>query len=267
MAEADLMVFVHIPKCAGTALNTWLSNSHHYGNLYVKLSDVRMNALRWQDISPLDLRDPRMRSVASHHLRTYPETIEGRTLRYITILREPILRWISDTRYFGRMNAEDGTPRLTLREYAEWMLDQPATEMLELINGQTNFIAEHEWFRRERHESILIDWNAEPDLFARYTRERLALARDLLRSFPVVGTVDRLTDFTHVLQARAPAWDVPLIPVDGLEPKLVTIAPAVNLDWIVPADSVGRRLLDAFAEDFELYRLASELIASETAKL
>jgi hypothetical protein len=226
-----------------------------------------VNALRWVDISPPGLLDCRMRSVASHHLRTYPESIAGRTLRYVTLLREPVLRWISDVRYFGRLNVADGKPPLTLREYVEWMLDQPAAEMLHLVNGQTNFIAEHEWFRREREESACIDWSAEPDLFARYARERLSLALDLLRSFPVVGTVERLTDFTRVLQARAPVWDVPLLPVQGVEMTLVTTAPPVDATWIGPHDSVGRRLLAAFAEDFELHRVASELIAAEAAKV
>lgn len=267
MASADLMVFVHIPKCAGTAVNTWLTLSHHYGNLYVKTATGPIKALRWTDVRPVDLEDPKLRSVASHHLRTYPPSIHGRDLHYITILRHPIARWISFVRFFHHLEANDERPARSLRDYAEWSLAQPEYDQLELINGQTNFIAEFEWFRRVRRDDVNIDWAAEPELFARYRRERFTFALDLLREFAVVGTVERLDDFTRLLQARAPAWDVPLIRIDGLNPTHVTEGPVVDTAWITPADSVGRRLLEAFAEDFELQRRGAERLAADLARL
>lgn len=267
MADSDLLVFVHIPKCAGTALNTWLGLSHTYGNLYVKASNVPITALRWTDVPPKDLGDVRMRSVGSHHLRTYPATIGGRTPRYVTILREPILRWISYVRFFRLLEREPPQPPMHLRDFAEQMLELPAHETLELVNAQANFIAAHEWFRLQREDVNIINWAAEPELFERYQRERLSFARDVLRSFEAVGTVEQLTEFTRVLQARARAWDVPLIPIDGLEPTLVTVAPPVDPTWINYNDSVGRRLLEAFAEDFELYRLARERLEADLRSL
>lgn len=263
----DLLVFVHIPKCAGTALNTWLALSHHYGNLYVKTANGTINALRWTDIRPADLEDLRLRSVGSHHLRTYPPKIYDRELRYITLLRHPIARWISLVRFFHHLDAKDGQPARSLRDFAEWSLAQPEYDQLELINGQTNFIAEFEWYRRVRADDVNIDWPGEPELFARYRCERLSLALDLIREFAAVGTVERLDDFTRLLQARAPAWDVPLIRIDGLNPTHVTEGPPVDASWITPADSVGRRLLEAFAEDFELQRRGTERLVADLARL
>lgn len=48
---------------------------------------------------------------------------------------------------------------------------------------------------------------------------------------------------------------------------LVTEAPPVDASWIVRGDSVGRRLLDAFAEDFELYAYAQERLRADAAEL
>jgi hypothetical protein len=259
----DLLVFVHIEKCAGTAVNTWLGASHRLGNLYVKASSIPMTSLRWTDVRPIDLEDLRMRSVASHHLRTYPQSIHGRTLRYFTLLREPIARWISYVRFFGKLGPNGARPAMSLREYAEEVLAQPAAETLGQINGQTNFIAEHEWFRGRRDDAVAIDWQSDPALFERYRRERLAFAKEMLGRFDVVGTVERLSDFTRVLQVRAVAWDVPLLPIEGLMPTHVTAAAPVDASWIAPNDSVGRRLLDAFAEDFELYRCANQRLAGD----
>ena len=261
----DLLVFVHIEKCAGTAVNTWLSASHRLGNLYVKTSSIPMSSLRWTDVRPIDLEDLRLRSVASHHLRTYPASVHGRTLRYFTLLREPVARWISYVRFFGKLRPSDARPAVSLREYAEEMLAEPAAATLGQINGQTNFIAEHEWFRRRRDDAVAIDWQSDPDLFARYRRERLTFAKEMLGAFDVVGTVERLSDFTRVLQARAVGWGVPLLPIEGLNLTHVTEAAPVNVSWIAPNDSVGARLLEAFAEDFELYRFASERLAGDVA--
>jgi hypothetical protein len=266
MAAEDLLVFVHIPKSAGTALNTWLSLSHHYGNLYVKAATLTATALRWTDVSPIDLADTKLRSVASHHLRTYPASIHGRRLRYITILREPVAWWISHVRFFHKLDASASQPQRSLREYAEWVLDQPELTMLEQLNGQTNFIAEHEWYRLNRRDDAGIDWKAEGELFGRYRRERFAFAKELLQNFDAVGTVERLDDFTQVLQAKAPNWDLPLIRIDGLNPTHVTQAPPVDASWIHAGDTVGKRLLDAFAEDFELHRLAGRRLAADFAR-
>jgi hypothetical protein len=261
------MVYVHIEKCAGTTVCHWLNSSHRLGNLYLKSSNLPVTALRWTDISPTDLADTSLRSVSSHHLRTYPDSIHGRTLRYVTMLRQPVARWISYVRYCGLLDTGDGVRMRPLREYAEWMLAQPETEMRVQRNGLTNFIAEHEWFRLRGRDVIAIDWRLQPDLFERYRRERLPLAIAALRKFDAVGTVEALPHFTRVLQARAHAWDIPLIPVEGLSPMLVTEAPPVDASWITRGDSVGRRLLDAFTEDFELYAYAHERLHADAAAL
>jgi hypothetical protein len=263
MAAEDLLVFVHIEKCAGTAVNTWLQLSHHMGNLYVQGSNAPMTALRWADINPVDLADLKLRSVSSHHLRTYPKTIGPRTLHYMTLLRNPIARWVSYVRFFRKLVPAEAQPSLSLREYAEWMLEQPLASTLAQRNGQTNFIAEHEWYRRNMHEAVAIDWTAQPEAFDRYTRERFTLALELIRDFDVVGVVENLDQFTRLLQARAPAWDIPLIAIDGLNPTHVTDGPPVDTSWITTDDSVGRKLFGAFSEDFELHQRASDRLFAD----
>jgi hypothetical protein len=267
MAAEDLLVFVHIEKCAGTAVNTWLQLSHHMGNLYVRGSNIEVTALRWGDINPVDLDDVKLRSISSHHLRTYPKTVRSRTLHYMTLLRNPIARWISYVRFFRKLVPQEAQPQLSLREYAEWMLEQPLERTLAQRNGQMNFLAEHEWYRRNYQETIAIDWTAQPDAFERYLQERFALALELIRDFDVVGIVEDIDGFTRLLQARAPAWDLPLIAIDGLNPTHVTEGPPVDTSWITMDDSVGRKLFAAFAEDFELHQRASDRLVADLARL
>jgi hypothetical protein len=266
MAASDLLAFIHVEKCAGTSLNTWLALSHHVGNLYVRSSNIEFGSLRWCDINPLDLEDTRLRSVSSHHLRTYPPVVLERTLRYITVLRDPTARWISYVRYFGHLRQKDGT-LLSLRDYAEWLLDQPPQMTLRQLNGQTNHLAEYEWFRRNGDDVLLIDWTTAPDRFKRYERERLSLASDLIENFGAVGVVEQLDVFCAILQARAPRWDVPLIATDGLNVTHMTDAPPVDTAWINAGDSVGRRLIESFADDYALYRLAQKRQLRDIAEL
>jgi hypothetical protein len=266
LAADDLMVFVHIEKCAGTAVNVWLERSHRQGNLYVRSSNIPITSLRWSDVSPIDLADRRMRSVASHHLRTFPAVVEGRTLQYFTLLRDPIARWISFVRYFRPSMTGGLDPTASLRDYAEWMFDQPEETMLAQINAQTNFLAEHEWFRRERYDAVAIDWRAQPELYQRYRRERLAFAKETLERFGVVGIVEQMEQFTFLLQERARAWDVPLLPTQGLALTHVTQGAPVDATWIHRNDSVGRKLLDAFAEDFDLYWFGQARLAADLAR-
>ncbi len=268
MALDDLMVFVHIEKCAGTAVNSWFNASHRLGNLYVRHSDVPMTSLPWSKVSPGSMDDREIRSLASHHLRTYPAAVHGRALHYITILRDPIARWISFVRFFYVLRGGDENgPLITLREHAEALLAKPPQATLAEINGQLNFLAEHEWYRAHRDDAIAIDWSAEPALFDAYRRERLPFALDLLERFEAVGVVERLDDFVRVLRARAAAWDVPLVPVTNIPPMLVTDRPPVDAAFITPADSVGRRLLDAFAEEFELYARANARLTQDLARV
>jgi hypothetical protein len=263
MATEDLLVFVHIEKCAGTAVNTWLQLSHHMGNLYVRDSNVPVTALRWEDIAPSDLADPKLRSVSSHHLRTYPKTIATRTPRYMTLLRNPIARWISYVRFFRKLNPADDQSQLSLRDYADWMLEQPLELTLAQRNGQMNFLTEHEWYRRNYRETVAIDWRSQPKAFERYNRERFTLALELIGAFDAVGIVEDIDSFTRVLQARARGWDIPLIAIDGLNPTHVTEGPPVDTSWITMGDSIGRKLFAAFAEDFELHPRESDRLVAD----
>jgi hypothetical protein len=184
-------------------------------------------------------------------------------MRYVTILREPIARWISMVRYLRYHLPQSFDPNVPLRDFAEWMLDQPPETTLELINGQTNFLAEHEWHRLNRHDAPAVDWKADPESFGRYRRERLAYAKASLAEFGAVGTAERMVEFTNLLQHRAGGWDLPLVAVDGLDYVNVNPGPLVEAAWIARSDSVVSRLIDAFAEDYELHRFANERLTAD----
>ena len=97
-----------------------------------------------------------------------------------------------------------------------------------------------------------------------YRRERLGLAKDVLRSFAVVGTVERMDESVGLLVRRAAEWDVPLGNADDFPHVNKTTAP-IDLDWIGEHDPVGRRLLASLAEDRELYAFANALLDEELA--
>jgi hypothetical protein len=238
--SVPLLAHIHVPKCAGTAFRVLLER--YFGPRHMRLyiddtyfvysEDALQNCL---------LRDPPPCAFSSHHVRTFPRRLAGREMLYVTFLRDPVQQFVSymthiQKHYAGitsqtlREAVPPDAPRLTLREFARWLLTQdrdvPFRE-----NHNINFFARH---------------SAAPGA------DRLEAAKVALSGFFFIGISDRMDESMDKLRALAQAagLDFPPDPV----PMVNTSSEfRDDLSWIDPADEVGSMLLRSVAQDRQLY--------------
>lgn len=202
------------------------------------------------------LADRRLRALSTHNIRRFPPRSCGRTMRYFTVLRDPLEQYLSYLHYMQQVQGEitnaaaaerlpPNCAALSSREFTAWLLERPQL-FAERENAQTNFLAEYAW--RERA--------ADPADLAAYRRERLAVAVEILNGFAMVGTVERLPESLTLLRRRAVAWGFALLPADAVGRENVTQRARDDRSWIGEHDDVGRRLLASMADDRALYAYA-----------
>ena len=183
-------------------------------------------------------------------------------MRYFTLVRRPVDQALSQVRYrYETMPdvqlAESGTP--SLRDIVAWGLDGPEQALTE--NMQTDWLALYPWRDSEApacDPAAISTWPG--DVRAAYRRERLGVAKDLLRGFFAVGTVDRVIPTLEVIAKRAAPLGLALLPAQEITLENVSKTRIDDTSWIDENDEVGRRLLGAFEEDRALYEYANELL-------
>lgn len=168
--RAALLAFVHIEKAAGTTL------------LYL----LRRNFLgRYLDVRPLRTREPRgvftaddlatvlrinpwLRAIGGHAVLPGPALAAPdapRELRFVTVLRDPVARYLSQFRYWNRVMGKDWSFERFLDHEPSWDL-------------QTRKIAG--------------------------SRDPQVALRRLEHEFSLVGTVDAFDEFLLCLDAQLP---------------------------------------------------------------
>lgn len=279
MAEEDLLVHVHVPKCGGTSVWMWLAAAHPsgHGNLYPRqhpgyvFDEARLRAL--------GTGDPKLRSMSTHNIRTFAPVVCGRNMRYFTFLRDPVQHFISYFRYIKQIYAEtdaemragfpENFPSISSRDYAAWLLE--AERDVPFRSGyQTDFFASYVWRRLngrgpDANAPAFPRW--EPEDWADYRRERLAVAKLTLRSFAAVGVLERLHAGLTVVRERSRAWGFSLPPPDEVPFENATEEPADDVSWLVESDPVGRAYVAALADDRELHAFAGTLLDAALAAL
>jgi hypothetical protein len=174
----------------------------------------------------------------------------------------PLPHFISVLRYLMQERRAYGVPEdvgPTSREMAAWLLDRPIGAFFR-ENVQTNHLALYPWCdatagRCDPGRYGL--WSAADQ--AAYERERLEIAKDVLRSFITVGTVERLPQTLEVLRRRSAAHGLNLLAVDQVPRENVTRTPIDDLSWVDRAP-LGGRLFESFAVDEELYAFGEALL-------
>ncbi|MBV8582119.1 MAG: hypothetical protein JOZ86_15955 [Candidatus Eremiobacteraeota bacterium] len=253
VAGTDVLVHVHIPKSGGTSVRVWLYRGCPYGfGAWYPDYDFDETTL-----AAAGLGDPRLRALSTHNIRRFPAVSCGRTMRYVTLLRDPVEQHLSFVHYLKQMIADGVMPPLALppdaaslssRALTAWLLDSAPDGAHD--DPQTAFLADHAW--RERA--------ADPADAAAYRRERLGLAMDVLRGFAAVGTLERLHDSLDLVRRRAEAWGFALRPAREVGHENVTQIPRDDASWVSEDDAVGRRFLASVADDRALYAYAERLL-------
>ena len=242
-----LILHCHVPKTAGTTLSAGFRNSfgflhiHHYHpHPFYILSKATLETL-------FEIY-PNLRSISSHHLRSFPLSVGTRPTFLVTFLRKPEDAVISHLRYIQRnfWALSEATrriwppnaPYLSLREFAREYLDQEcATEDL---SEQTRFIC-------------------NPDagaLFGLSDGNPMGLnsyemAHQILTGFHFVGIVEEMKKSLEVLADRLSQWGIQVYFDHRL--KLNTSQETSPPAWLTPEDEVGRRVLAASKNDQLLY--------------
>jgi hypothetical protein len=191
------------------------------------------------------LQDPEIRGFSSHHVRVFPHWLAGREMLYVTFLRDPIEQFVSYMthikKHYAGITSESlleavppDAPRLTLREFARWLLTQdrdiPFRE-----NHNVNFFARHS---------------------APAALDRLEAAKAALDGFFFVGITERMEESMRKLRTvmRGPGLDLPpgFMPVENTSSDYRD-----DLSWINPDDEVGSLLLRSVEKDRQLYDWAA----------
>lgn len=248
-----VIAHIHVPKCAGTSVRKLLGD--HFGpahaHLYVEdtffvYSEPQLTAC---------LSDPSVRAFSSHFVRTFPESLAGRDMLYLTFLRNPVEQFVSYLTYVRQVFHEirdanllsclpSGLPSLTVRQATHWILSrQHHVNFRE--NYTTNFFARFPFHARYG--------NSKSESF--YRERRLELAKRILNDFFFVGISEQMERSVASLQllARQHQFDFPQ--------GTVTIENSSHegrsdLAWIHKDDEVGSLLLRSIREDQQLYTWA-----------
>jgi hypothetical protein len=131
--STPLLIHVHLPRSAGTTLNSLLEQ--WFEDRFLRWYDPDPSRIySIEEIEEKLLSMPGIGCIASRSIRTYPRSICGRPARYITFLRAPIDRIISNCTY-------------TLKNYGDFSPEHKRTFPQQ--SGELNLIEMlADWLRR-----------------------------------------------------------------------------------------------------------------------
>jgi len=196
--ESRLIAFVHIPKTAGTTLNSILAQEYALNERH----EIMMRGMSWVLPRPEIIRRPlisfskvrRLRASvrARHDLRLVHGHFDLSMMkhlpadtRYFTLLRHPIERAISHYYHYRRRPTERLHPLAVQATLAEWV---NSCGLVEMDNGQTRRLA------GQMNVSC-----------GRVTLQALERAKSNLAKFAAVGLTERF-DESLTLLARVFGW-------------------------------------------------------------
>jgi hypothetical protein len=238
-----LILHCHIPKTAGTTISAGFRKTfesfhvHHYhpDPFYV---------LRRETLESLLEIFPDLRSISSHHLRSFPLSIGARPTFLVTFLRRPEDAFISQLKYVQRKFWSlpepmrclwpKETPHLTLRELARRYLDEEAAT--QDLCPQTRFLC-----NPDAGDSFGLSDGNQKGL------NSYEMAHQILNGFHFVGIVEEMKKSLEVLADRLLEWGTRVYFDHNL--KLNTSREASNPAWLTPEDEVGQRVLAASEND------------------
>jgi hypothetical protein len=240
--ESPLILHCHIPKTAGTTVSAGLRKSfdlfhfHHFhpDPLYVLTREILEGLLEI---------DPGLRSISSHHLRSFPLCLAGRPTFLMTFLRKPEDTFVSQLKHaqreFSTFSPEvkrfwpKDTPCLPLRELARQFLD--VTTVYQDYCPQTRFLC-----NTGTMASLgLSDGN-------QFGLDSCEIGRAILDGFNFVGIVEEMKKSLEVLMDQLLQWGVKVY--FDLNVRLNSSS-ETRPAWLTPEDEVGRRVLETSKSD------------------
>ena len=251
--QDPVIAHIHVPKCAGTSFRNMLIG--HFGPAHLALyADDTFFVYSEQELTRY-LADRSIRAFSSHFVRTFPPSIAGRDLVYVTFLRKPVDQFISYLTYVRKVfpAIQDPNllsclppdlPSLSLREAAHWILTREHDVNFR-ENYTTNFFARFP-FRNEYGDSM-------PEGF--YREKRLSIAQRVLEQFFFVGITEQMDRSISLMQFLAQEQGL-AFPHGKVSIENTSFDGRGDLSWIREDDEVGALLLASVEEDNQLYASA-----------
>jgi hypothetical protein len=256
-----LILHCHIPKTAGTTVSAGFRKSFELLHFHHCHPDP-FYILTRETLEQLLEISPSLKSISSHHLRSFPTGICGRPTFLITFLRKPEDAFISQLKHIRRNFFAfppevrrlwpEETPLLPLRELARRYLD--------LVAGDQNF-------------SLQTRFLCNPNAMAKigladnrcYGLDSYELAQSILREFNFVGIVDEMKKSLELLTDLLGQRGVKVY-FSSAE-RQNSCPEKARPAWLTSEDEIGRRILEASKSDSLLYgHFRQELLAAH-AKL
>jgi Sulfotransferase family len=259
--NAPVILHCHIPKTAGTTVSIGLRRSfeffhqqhYHPDPLYILTSEILERLLEI---------NPNLKSLSSHHLRSFPLNISERQTFLITFLRKPEDALISQLRHtqrqFSTFSPEvqrfwpKETPRLSLRELARQFLDR--------FEADRDFCPQTRFFCSPTAMAKfgLSDGN-------NYGTDSHEIAQSILNEFHFVGIVDEMKKSLELLTDRLAQRNVRVY-FDACGRQNCSPEKA-KPTWMTLDDDVGRRVLKASKSDLLLYHHFRDALLASHEKL
>ena len=236
--QEETVIFVHIPKTAGTTMWNILREQYDPKTIYkcddfIILRDFQYYVAFVHKLWAISIEQRKQLNVIGGHIPFGFHKFLCRPSAYFTILRDPIERVVSDYYHLLRSSEhifyrEVTSKNMSLSDYVRSGINQT------LDNGQCRLLS-----------GVL---NAG---YGQCTTEILDVAKANLREqFRVVGLAERF-DETLILLKRAFGWRAPYY-------NAVNVAENKPRTYEIPADTL--KVLEEYNElDLELYRYGQEL--------
>jgi len=228
--QGETLIFLHVYKAAGTTLRKIIENNYDPSNLYTVSIAERKSFSQFKELSDCERREF---AIVQGHVRFGLHELVPRPTTYLTMLRDPVDRVLSD--YFFILRApihplyeRVALGNVTLRDYIRGKMS------LSVDNGQVRVLC------------------GEPDVaYGNCSRDMLEEAKHNLEEyFSVVGLAERF-DESVMLIKRTFGWKMPLY----VRHNVTRDRPHKER---IPED-VLRLIEEQNGLDIELYRFASDL--------